>query len=222
MRFFSSILCTTVAFVVLAGCSGNMATPSASSPSDVAQNRVTSGLSPQGLAVFGRVAIRTSDNFYIGTVSNNIPIEPNCTPGSIALHDDATRIGPWETFKLVPVPSAAPFPRRYALQTSNGLNYVTAVDGGGMGNANAAFPSSQLITNSDKIGPQEQFRIVPVDEALSGKVAIQTPDGKHYVSAANGGGCGGPNTVPFHTNATVIGPWEEFTLVHLTINTARN
>jgi hypothetical protein len=28
--------------------------------------------------------------------------------------------------------------------------------------------------------------------------------------------------VPFHTNATVIGPWEEFTLVHLTINTARN
>jgi hypothetical protein len=221
MRFFSSILCTTVAFGVLAACSGNMATPSASLPSDVAQNRFTSDLSPHGLSpqrinVLGRVAIRTSDNFYVSAVAGNqIPIEPNCEPGSVALHDNATQIGAWETFRLVPVPSIGPGPLRYAFQTSNGRNYITAVDGGGLGDPDAAFPSSQLLTNSAKLGAQEQFRIVPVGEEVSSKVAIQTPDGKHYVSAVNGGGCGGPNIVPFHTNATVIGPWEQFTLVHI-------
>jgi hypothetical protein len=40
---------------------------------------------------------------------------------------------------------------------------------------------------------------------------IRTVTG-HYVTAVNGGGVGGPNTVPIHTEATEIGPWETFIL----------
>jgi hypothetical protein len=34
---------------------------------------------------------------------------------------------------------------------------------------------------------------------------IRTPDGKHYLSAVNGGGVGGSDDLPIHTDTTQIG-----------------
>lgn len=212
MRSFTSILWTTVALAALAACSGNMATPGSALPSDVTQSH-TSDLSSPALAVLGRVALRTSGGYFVTAIGGGGgPNEPNCNPDWVALHQNATRIGPWETFKLVLVPTAGAGPREYAFQTSDG-DYITAVNGGGIGDQNGANPSSQLITNATRMGAQEEFRLVPVDNSNSGKVAIQTPDGKHFVTAVNGGGCGGPDSVPFHSNAKVIGPYETFTLI---------
>jgi hypothetical protein len=212
MRSFTSILWTTVALGALAACSGNMAaTPGAALPSDVTQSH-TSDLSPQAAGVLGRVAIRTSGGFFVTAIGGGGgPTEPNCNPGWVALHENATSIGPWETFKLVPAPTTVAGQRAYAFRTSDG-DYITAVNGGGMGE-NGTNPSSQLITNATSIGAQEEFRIIPVSAASDGKVAIQTSDGKHFVTAVNGGGCGGPDSVPFHSNAKVIGPYESFTLI---------
>lgn len=216
MRLFTSILWTTVALGLLGACSGNMATPSAGAPSDLIQSRLGSGLPPRALPDLGnvgRVALRTINGHFVTALGGGGgPKEPNCNPGSVALHEDATRIGPWEIFKLVLLGSSAGAPHRYAFQTSNGMNYVSAVDGGGIGGS-AAAPSSQLLTNATHIGPNEAFRIIAVGVAASNRVAIQTPDGKHYVSAANGGSCGGPDNVPFHTNAKSIGPSEEFSFI---------
>ncbi|MGB8907513.1 MAG: hypothetical protein WCC84_02065 [Candidatus Cybelea sp.] len=211
MRSFTSTLWTTVALGALAACSGNMATPGAALPSDVTQSN-TNDRSPQTAGVLGRVAIRTNGGFFITAIGGGGPTEPNCNPGWVALHENATRIGPWETFKLVLLPLAVTGPREYAFQTSDG-DYITAVNGGGIGDQNGANPSSQLITNATRIGADEEFRIVPVGATDSGKIAIQTPDGKHFVTAVNGGGCGGPAEVPFHSNAKVIGPNETFTLI---------
>ena len=181
-------------------------------------SRRGTGLPPKStnpdLGVVGVVALRTFNGDFVTAIGGGGgPKEPNCNPGAVALHDDATRIGPWETFKLVSLHSSGGPTHRYAFQTSNGKNYVTAVDGGGIGASSSGYPGSEMLTNATRIGPAEAFRIIPVGSATSKRVAIQTPDGKHYVSAVNGGGCGGPDDVPFHTNAQTIGPWEEFTLV---------
>ncbi len=212
MRSFTSILWTMVALGALAACSGNMATPGTALPSDVTQSHA-SDLSPLAVGALGRVAIRTSGGFFVTAIGGGGgPTEPNCSPYWVALHQNATRIGPWETFKLVRVPTTVTGSREYAFQTSDG-DYITAVNGGGIGDQNGTNPSSQLITNATRIGAQEEFRIVPVDTADRGEVAIQTPDGKHFVTAVNGGGCGGPDSVPFHSNAKAIGPNESFTLI---------
>jgi hypothetical protein len=97
---------------------------------------------------------------------------------------------------------------RVAIRTSNG-NYVTAVNGGGMGEAANALP---LHTDAVKIGPWEQFKIKFFPD---GSCTIQTQTG-HYLTAVNGGGIGNPaNTDPLHTDQTLIGPWEKFTLEEL-------
>ncbi len=234
MRSFTTIVSTTVALGFLAACTGNMATPSAGSSSDLIQSRLGTGLPPVStvpdsrlgtglppkhtngpdLGVLGRVALRTFDGDFVTAIGGGGgPAEPNCGTSKVALHQDATRIGPWETFKMVALRDSGANTHRYAFQTSDGTNYITAVNGGGMGASGIGNPSSQLLTNATRIGPSEEFRIIPVGVVSSKRVAIQTPDGKHYISAVNGGSCGGPDDVPFHTNAKTIGPWEEFTLV---------
>ena len=183
-------------------------------PYPAMSRRATLAICPRRrVGVLGRVAIRTSGGFFVTAIGGGGgPTEPNCSPYWVALHQNATRIGPWETFKLVRVPTTVTGSREYAFQTSDG-DYITAVNGGGIGDQNGTNPSSQLITNATRIGAQEEFRIVPVDTADRGEVAIQTPDGKHFVTAVNGGGCGGPDSVPFHSNAKAIGPNESFTLI---------
>ena len=154
----------------------------------------------------GAVAIQTINGTFVTAVNGGgPPPEPNCRPGVVALHEDATQIGPWERFTMVHVAGTP----RWALQTSGG-QFVSAVNGGGIGGPNGAAPFSQLHTDATTIGQWEVFHIV----SLGGNVvALRTPDRHHFVTAANGGGCGGRNSVPFHTDAVQIGPWEQFRFI---------
>ena len=60
------------------------------------------------------------------------------------IHSDATVIGPWEKFKLVPISG-----NQYALQTING-NYLTVVNGGGK-------LTDVIHSDATVIGPWEKF-----------------------------------------------------------------
>ena len=98
-----------------------------------------------------------------------------------------------------------------AIRTPSG-NYVTAVNGGGMGDP--PYMLSPIHTNARLIGPWEQFRIYWIDP-LRQRFALQTANG-HYVTMVNGGGMGEPaNQYPIHTDATQIGLWETFTFIEL-------
>lgn len=163
----------------------------------------------------GVILLQTANGTYVTAVNGGGgPTEPNCGPSMVALHEDATSIGPWERFLVVYIPGNpnAPVGQQYAhwaFQTSGG-QYLTAVSGGGIGGTNGAVPSSQLHTDATAPGPWEKFTAID----LGGNyIALKTPDGIHYLTAVNGGGCGGANTVPFHTDATQIGPWEQFLIV---------
>ncbi|HXM34671.1 MAG TPA: hypothetical protein VN920_05760, partial [Pyrinomonadaceae bacterium] len=94
---------------------------------------------------------------------------------------------------------------KVAIRTYAG-NYVTAVNGGGMGEAANNLP---IHTDAKAIGGWEQFKITFLP---NGHCTIQTHNG-NYLTAVNGGGIGGrANTHPVHTDQTTIGPFEKFTL----------
>ena len=102
--------------------------------------------------------------------------------------------------------AVAAAPANCVIRTYSG-NYVTAVGGGNR-------ETDVLHTNATQIGSWERFALVP---AGNGMVAIQTVDG-HYLTAMSGGGWSdaNPNNPAFHTDATRIQAWEEFTLVPVT------
>ena len=92
---------------------------------------------------------------------------------------------------------------KIAIRTSAG-NYLTAVNGGGIGEAANVLP---LHTDAGKIGAWEQFKI---RFTADGFCTIQTQNG-HYLTAVNGGGIGDShNTVS--TDRTAIRSWETFTI----------
>ncbi|MGB8907328.1 MAG: hypothetical protein WCC84_01130 [Candidatus Cybelea sp.] len=199
MRLFSLTPSAALVLALCAGCTGNMTAPSASEPSAGAI-RFDRPQSSQA------VAIQTSDGDYVVDVGSGGGRAKGhgC---QFALNNDATTIGPWETFTLVSVTS-----EKYAFQTIYG-DYVTAVAGGGIGGSVKRY--GPLQTNGKRIGRSEKFQIVALGSNPP-QVAIQTPDGEHYVTAVAGGGMGGCrfNLIePFQTDAARIGEWEEFTLV---------
>jgi len=122
---------------------------------------------------------------------------------ALPLHTDATKIGPWERFTLIRVDQI-----HFAIRTPDNRHYLTAVNGGGIGEAANTLP---LHSDARSAGAWETFFLVP----LGGEVyAIRTPDGRHYLTAVNSGGIGeAANTLPFHTDATQIGPWEKFRII---------
>jgi hypothetical protein len=95
---------------------------------------------------------------------------------------------------------------KFALRTERGT-FVTAVNGGGIGGPNNSL--SPFHTDARALGVDEVFRVA---FEHGGKVTLRTRKG-FYVTAVNGGGYGGPNSVPVHTDATSIGPWETFQVV---------
>ena len=97
-----------------------------------------------------------------------------------------------------------------ALRTTTG-HFVTAVNGGGMGNPGPV--DVPINTDRTEPGPWEKFKLVSLD---GGYIAIQTYTG-HYLSAVNGGGMGNPGRRdhPVNTDRPAIGPWEKFMLVPL-------
>jgi hypothetical protein len=147
------------------------------------------------------VALKTLDGHYLTVVNGGGLGGPNAGPTASALHTDATKVGPWETFEIVWTDAT-----HFGIRTSRG-HYVTAVNGGGVGGPNNA--SSPVHTDASRCGPWE--RLLLNYDFSSGRATLQTPSGQ-FVTAVNGGGFGGPNNVPIHTDATVLGPWETFSL----------
>jgi hypothetical protein len=129
-----------------------------------------------------------------------------------ALHSDAVFPGEWEKFFWWWVlPNKTYTGGTFALQTVN-MNYITAVNGGGMGGPNNA--SSPFHTDALNPSTWENFYVKHTDD---GRVTLGTGDKKHFVTAVNGGGIGDAlfhqNDVPIHTDATKIGGWEIWSTV---------
>ena len=130
---------------------------------------------------------------------------PNDGPEASALHSDVLQAGPWEVFHIEWLDQGFTY---FALRTLSG-NYVTAVNGGGMGGPNDW--RSPFHTDATQLGEWETFSLYLRPDST---VLIRTLNGQ-YVTAVNGGGFGEPNTKPIHTDATRLGPWERFLFVPL-------
>ncbi len=147
------------------------------------------------------ISLRTCDGHYVTVVNGGGLGGANNGPGAVALHTDATKVGPWETFEIVWID-----PTHFGIKTVNG-NFVTAINGGGIGGPNDN--TSPIHTDATNSGPRESL-LLNYDFS-SARATFRTLNG-HFLTAVNGGGFGGPNNVPIHTDATALGPWETFTL----------
>jgi hypothetical protein len=96
---------------------------------------------------------------------------------------------------------------KIAIRTSNG-HYLTAINGGGMGEAANHLP---IHTDAGKVGGWEKFR---VRFHPDGFCTIQTFSG-NYLTAVNGGGVGAPPNHPVATDRSEIQEWETFTMESL-------
>jgi hypothetical protein len=148
-------------------------------------------------------AIESSSGNFFTVVNNGGLANQNA-----AIQTYMTTVTNFEKFKICNISTSqspgAPF--TFALQTFNG-NYVTAVNGGGMGGPNDS--SSPIHTDQTAIGGWETLTFEPQSD---GTYAILTSSG-YYLTATNGGGVGeAANLFPIHTDATAIGPWETLTL----------
>jgi hypothetical protein len=149
------------------------------------------------------IAIKTSDGHFLTAADGGGYGGPNEGPRAVALHSDASKAGPWEIFDWIWLDQTH---SHFALRTPKGT-FVSAVNGGGLGGPNDG--RSPFHTDARTLGIDEVYR-VEFDE--NGKATLRTRKG-FYITAVRGGGYGGPNTMPIHTDATSIGPWEMFTLV---------
>jgi hypothetical protein len=110
------------------------------------------------------VTIQTVNGHFLTAVNGGGIGGPNTGPGAAALHTDAKypNPGPWETLTCV-----ALGPNQLAFQTATG-QYVTAVNGGGMGGPNAN--PYEVHTDAKTAGQWEQFKLVWLS---GGKCALQ-------------------------------------------------
>lgn len=91
----------------------------------------------------------------------------------------------------------------YALQTANGANYVTAVNGGGLVQSSTTW--NILQTNRTQVQAWEKFRFADQGD---GTYAIQTVSGYYLGLYRNSSG-----TFSFTTDRSTIGPGEKFKLI---------
>lgn len=229
MRFSTSAVWTAIAVGLLAACSGNAGVapvpPAAANAgasslglSSLGMSDRDTGHALRGMTLLpGRnvvVALETSNNKnYVTAVGENLP-EPNCGSGMVALHDNATSIGPDESFTPVYEPNSG----QYAFEFSNpgtGNYYITAVNGGGIGGPDGAYGSSELHTNATSVGKDEKFTIVWINHDT--QVAIQTPSEiaglTTYISAFAKCGDAHISDVPFVTYVQNVRRWQKFTLL---------
>jgi hypothetical protein len=152
---------------------------------------------------------------YVTAVNGGGLGGPDSGPSAVPLHTDAISAGVWETFNLILQPGSPPIGpgMKFALQTSDGKNYVTAVNGGGIGGPNDA--TCPIHTDATAPGSWEFFTLKindtvnPPTVQISPLLALPLV-GARYLTAVNGGGIGGPNTQPVHSDATGVGAWEQF------------
>ncbi len=150
-------------------------------------------------------AIQTHNGHLLSAVNGGGLGDPKSAHHGVALSTGATAAGPFETFTWVWVDRSA---ETFALKTYDG-HFVTAVHGGGIGGPNNDH--SPLHTDTTDNGPWEKFTITLLPDNLH--ATIQTADGRHFLSAVNGGGVGGSNQVPIRTDATTMGAGAVFQLV---------
>jgi hypothetical protein len=167
--------------------------------------------------------IWTSDGKHQLTAVNGGGLGPN---NGVALNTNRTVAGAWETFNLILQPgSPAIGPgMKFALQTSSGKNYLTAVNGGGMGGPNDATSPVHTDQTSAGSGPWEIFVLQVNNNAVpvTAQIMCYNPQASpFFVTAVNGGGIGdgGKNITPVHTDATTIGPLEQFSFTGWVVNT---
>jgi len=91
----------------------------------------------------------------------------------------------------------------YGLQTANGANYVTAVNGGGLVQGSTTW--NILQTDRAQAQAWEKFRFVDQGD---GTYAIQTVSGYYFELYGNSAG-----TYSFTTDRSTIGPGEKFKLI---------
>ena len=149
-------------------------------------------------------AIQTASGNYLTAVDGGGLGGPDAGPTAVALHTDATAVGPWETFTVIWLNSTY---TQFALQTSGG-SYVTAVNGGGIGGPNDS--SAPVHTDATRIAEWERLRLTFLP---NNQVTINVPDGR-FLTAVNGGGMTGPDTAPMRTDAVRHAVWETFALVN--------
>src|SRR5271165_6364540 len=154
---------------------------------------------PAGTVV---AAIQTANGNYLTAVNGGGLGGQDAGPAAVALHTDATAVGPWETFTVVWLNSTY---TQFALQSSGG-NYVTAVNGGGIGGPNDS--SSPVHTDTTRIAEWERLTLHFLP---NNQVTIKLPNGR-FLTAVNGGGMRGPDSAAIRTDAVGHAAWETFTL----------
>ncbi len=147
-------------------------------------------------------AIQVPNGDFVYAVNGGGLGNPSSGPGATALNTNRTVAAAWETFTLVQVNS-----EQFALQTANG-NFVTFVNGGGMGGPND--DTSPVHTDATSVSADTTFILTMLPDNVH--ATLQTCSGQ-FITANNGGGFGGPNNVPIHTDAKTRGPWETFSFV---------
>jgi hypothetical protein len=151
-----------------------------------------------------RVFIQTVDARIVTAVDGGGGASAGaCGPDTVALDTSATTVGPYQKFTLLSLGD-----QQYALRTAGG-QYVSAVSA--QAGLTTAAQKSPLHLDAHRVDRDENFTLVPAGDS----VAIQTPDGVHYVSAVGGGGCAGSESLPFRTSAQTIGDAETFSIVPL-------
>jgi hypothetical protein len=105
----------------------------------------------------------------------------------------------WQRFRLMRQSDGS-----YALQTSNGMNYVTAIQGGGLASGTKTY--DDLVTDRTQVQAWEKFRFVEQGDC---SYVIQTVSGKYLgkSTAAPGTALGA-----FSTNAIDIPSATKFRL----------
>jgi hypothetical protein len=168
--------------------------------------------------------IWTSDGKNQLTAVNGGGLGPN---NEVALNTNRTVASTWETFNLILLPGSPPIGpgMQFALQTSSGKNYLTAVNGGGMGGPNNA--TCPVHTDQTNPGSWETFVLLVNNNAvpITAQIMCYSPGvGPFFVTAVNGGGIGdgGKNITPVHTDATSIGAWEKFSFKGSVVGTGVN
>jgi hypothetical protein len=150
-------------------------------------------------------AIRTQNGHLLTAVNGGGLGDPHSAPHGVALSTGATTAGPFETFTLIRVNKVG---NTFALKTHDG-HFLTAVNGGGIGGPDSSH--SPVHADATDFEPWGSFTITLLPDNVH--ATIRTADGRHFLSAVNGGGVGGSNNVPFHTDATTMGPAAVFQLV---------
>ena len=148
-------------------------------------------------------AIQTPNGHLLTAVKGGGLGNPKSAPHGVALTTGATTAGPLETFTFVWLNKAT---NTFALKTRDG-HFVTAVEGIGGPDSEQA----PIHTTATALDPWAEFTVTLLPDNVH--ATIRTADGRHFLSAANGGGVGGSSKAAIHTDATQMVPTAVFQLV---------